>query len=331
MAWRWSSWMSLGGELNGDPAAVLAENGRLVAFWRGRDDALWHRWQEPDFSWTAPPMSLGGELNGDPAAVLAQSGRLVAFWRGRDNALWHRWQEPDFSWTAPPMSLGTDLNGDPAAVLAENGRLAAFWRGPEGTLVSQEQRADFSWDNPSGRFAPLWSQPGGRELNGDPAVTRAENGALVPFLRGADDALWHSWQEPLPDPPPEGVGGGVQTGPDDPPPPPTPLSTFALTLFEDKSTPQKGDFAFNVPPSPLLAGTTITGVRNLTVDKSQTMLPIMLTHPNGTGPARINPNQTSAAFNGLGVPGRWTGFFPIGTFIVGTDEELRIRAHVTLM
>jgi hypothetical protein len=44
---RWSQPMSLGGRLAGDPAAVLAENGRLVAFWRGTDNALWHRWQEP--------------------------------------------------------------------------------------------------------------------------------------------------------------------------------------------------------------------------------------------------------------------------------------------
>jgi hypothetical protein len=228
------------------------------------------------------------------------------------------------------MSLGNELNGDPAAVLAQNGRLAAFWRAPEGTLVSQEQKLDFSWDPPSGRFVPLWDQPGGRELNGDPAVTRAENGALVPFLRGPDDALWHRWQEPLPDAPPAG-GVGAETGPDDPPPPPRPLSMFVLTLFEDKSTPQKGDFAFRVPPDPLLAGTTITGVRNVTVDKSQTMLPIMLTHPGGTGPVRIDANQISPAFNGLGVPGRWTGFFPTGTFIIGTDEELRIRANITLM
>jgi hypothetical protein len=279
----------------------------------------WSRW-----------MSLGGELNGDPAAVLAENGRLVAFWRGTDHALWHRWQEPDFSWTVEPMSLGGDLNGDPAAVLAENGRLVAFWRGTEGTLIGQEQRLDFSWNPPFGRSVPLSDQPGGREVNGDPSAVRAENGALVTFLRGQEDSLWHRWQEPIPDAPPGG-GVGVELGPDDPPPPPSPMALFFLTLFEDKSTPQHGDFAFRVPEAPSLAGRTITGVTNLTVDKSRTMLPIMLTHPNGTGPVRINPNEISPAFNGLGVPGRWKGHFPAGTFIVGTDEEIRIRANVTLV
>jgi hypothetical protein len=192
---RWSQGMSLGGELAGDPAAVLAENGRLVAFWRGTDNALWHRWQEQDFSWSQP-MSLGARLAGDPAAVLAENGRLVALWRdiisvvpglGPAYSLWHIWQELDFSWQVPPSPLGGEVAGDPAAVLAENGRLVVFVRGTNDLLWYRWQEPNFSWASVV--------QLGG-ELAGDPAAVLAENRRAVAFWRGTDNALWHIWQEP---------------------------------------------------------------------------------------------------------------------------------------
>jgi V8-like Glu-specific endopeptidase len=183
----WSEAMSLGGELASGPSAVLADNGRLVVFWRGSDDALWHRWQDPDFSWREPPMSLGGDLTSGPSATLAANGRLVAFWRGTDDALWHRWQDEDFAWRAPPMSLGGDLTGAPSALLAENGRLVAFWRGSDDALWHRWQDPDFSWREP-----PMWLSG---QLASSPSAVRAANGRLVAFWRGTDGALWHRWQD----------------------------------------------------------------------------------------------------------------------------------------
>jgi beta-glucosidase/6-phospho-beta-glucosidase/beta-galactosidase len=187
MPWQWSSWASLGGELAGAPAAVRAQNGRLVVLWRGTDNALWHRWQDPDFAWRVPPVSLG-ELPGAPAALLAANGRLVAFWRGTDNALWHRWQDPDFAWREPPMSLGGELAGDPAAVLAENGRLVVFWRGTDNALWHRWQEPDFAWREPPMSLGDV--------MVDSPTAVLAENGRLVVFWRGPDNALWHRWQDP---------------------------------------------------------------------------------------------------------------------------------------
>jgi hypothetical protein len=194
MPWEWSStnWARLNGNpaRDGDPAsspaAVQADNEALVVFWRGTDNALWHRWQDPDSEWRQPPLSLGGELTSGPAAVRAENKRLVAFWRGTDNALWHRWQNLDFNWSEP-MSLGDPLTSGPAAVLAANKRLVVFWRGADNALWHRWQDLDFGWSQ-----APLSLAEG---LAGGPAAVLAANERLVVFWRGTDNALWHRRQD----------------------------------------------------------------------------------------------------------------------------------------
>jgi beta-glucosidase len=186
MPWQWSSWASLGGTLTSAPAALPAANGRLVVLWRGADNALWHRWQDPDFAWRQPPMSLADDLIDSPAAVLAENGRLVVFWRGPDNALWHRWQDPDFAWRQPPMSLGGELTAAPAAVLTEIRRLGVFWRGPDNALWHRSQDREFGWPEPPVSL--------GGQLTSGPAAARAQDGGLTAFVRGTDNAIWYRQQ-----------------------------------------------------------------------------------------------------------------------------------------
>ena len=40
----WSGWESLGGGIDGSPAAVSWSSGRIDVFARGMDNALWHKW-----------------------------------------------------------------------------------------------------------------------------------------------------------------------------------------------------------------------------------------------------------------------------------------------
>jgi hypothetical protein len=59
----WSGWDSLGGVITSDPAVELNADGRLGAFARGSDNALWHIWQTLPHAgpWSAWD-SLGGIL-----------------------------------------------------------------------------------------------------------------------------------------------------------------------------------------------------------------------------------------------------------------------------
>ncbi|WP_208750680.1 hypothetical protein, partial [Bradyrhizobium daqingense] len=66
----WSGWASLGGQITSDPAAIANSDGRLEAFARGTDNALWHIWQDKPHSgpWSGWA-SLGGVLLSDPLAA----------------------------------------------------------------------------------------------------------------------------------------------------------------------------------------------------------------------------------------------------------------------
>jgi hypothetical protein len=88
----WSGWASEGGVLTSNIAVGQNEDGRLEAFVRGTDQALWHKWQTaPNSGWSGW-LSEGGVLTSDIAVGHNADGHLEVFVRGTDNALWHNWQ-----------------------------------------------------------------------------------------------------------------------------------------------------------------------------------------------------------------------------------------------
>ncbi|HUO39017.1 MAG TPA: hypothetical protein VMU34_14825 [Mycobacterium sp.] len=113
----WSTWKSLDapsatGLQRMRPAVGADADGRLHVFVVGEDDALWHRWQTPDGSWSpwasrgAPPVA---GVTGCAAIVPGTDGLLQLFVAGTDGALWHIGQSaPDGGWAewfshrAPP-------------------------------------------------------------------------------------------------------------------------------------------------------------------------------------------------------------------------------------
>ena len=170
--------------------------GRLDAFVRGTDGALWHRWRDQGvWHWE----SLGGLPTSDASAVSWSSGRIDVFSRGLGGTLWHRWLNNGtwYGWE----SLGGQLAAEPAAISLAPGTLDVLVQGTDAALWRANYDAS-GWH---------WSNLGGR-LASAPSVASASAGRIDVFVEGADAALWHdtlsggtsSW---------ESVGGRLGSGP----------------------------------------------------------------------------------------------------------------------
>jgi hypothetical protein len=86
-----------------DPPVVgQNEDGRLEVFVKGKDDELWHIWQDGPGGWSLWD-SLGMPPKGffdPPVVVQNEDGRLEVFVKGKDGELWHIWQfAPNDGWS----------------------------------------------------------------------------------------------------------------------------------------------------------------------------------------------------------------------------------------
>jgi hypothetical protein len=183
---NWIGWASLGGILTSNIAVSHNADGRLEAFVRGTDNALWHCWQTtPNGNWSGWA-SLGGGLTSDPAVGSNADGRLEVFVKGTDNAIWHTWQTaPNGNWSGW-ASLGGGLTSEPTAATNADGRLEVFARGTDNAIWHTWQTA------PNGNWSG-WASLGG-VLTSDPALGSNADGRLEAFVKGTDNALWHCWQ-----------------------------------------------------------------------------------------------------------------------------------------
>ena len=107
------------------PVAVSDPGGKVDAFVKGTDNALWH-WSLAG-SWD----KVGGVLASRPAAA-NRGTRVDALVQGTDNALWHAWSTGS-GWTWEQI-LGAQLTIDPAAVSFGTNRVDAFIRYVDGSL-----------------------------------------------------------------------------------------------------------------------------------------------------------------------------------------------------
>jgi hypothetical protein len=79
----------LGGVITSNPAVAVNEDGRLEAFARGTDDALWHIAQTaPAGNWSNWA-TLGGWLDDKIATVVTSDGRVEVFAASGDESLWY--------------------------------------------------------------------------------------------------------------------------------------------------------------------------------------------------------------------------------------------------
>ncbi len=170
-------WGPQGGVLTSSPDIASWGEGRLDAFVRGTDNALWHKTWDGT-GWTGWE-SLGGYLTSDPGAVSWGPNRLDVFVRGGDNALWHRGWDGT-GWTGWAW-LGGHLTSAPDVASWGPGRLDVMVRGPDNALWHK------AWD---GTAWTGWGSLGGYLTSGPGAVSWGSN-RLDVFVRGGDNALWH--------------------------------------------------------------------------------------------------------------------------------------------
>jgi GH25 family lysozyme M1 (1,4-beta-N-acetylmuramidase) len=168
-------------------SVVPNRDGRLEAFGRGTDDALWHIWQEtPGGAWEGGWSSLGGKIAGDPVTLQNQDGRLEAFAAAADGAVYHVWQHTAGGSWSGWSKLGGTVTSPLAAASNKDGRLEVF-------ALGTDEAVWHSWQTTAGGSWSGWATLGGK-LTGGPAVGINEDGRLEVFGRAADDSVWHAWQ-----------------------------------------------------------------------------------------------------------------------------------------
>jgi hypothetical protein len=141
----WSSWVSWGGKLTASPAITGGSNGRIDAFVRGADHALWTRALRPGqplARWT----KLGGRLSTGPAAVSVGTGSFEVAAAGTDHAVWTTSTSAKWAWksigghtrSAPAMGYIPQSNG--GWVLIRGHRDGLWARGSGGGTVTPWRR-----------------------------------------------------------------------------------------------------------------------------------------------------------------------------------------------
>ncbi|KJK79414.1 hypothetical protein H634G_05005 [Metarhizium anisopliae BRIP 53293] len=148
----WSDWMSRGGDVQGDIAAVSWGHAgtRTDLFMRGADNAIHHKyydgaaWTPGVETWT----SLGGNTTGSPKAICWGANRIDVFARSAadKSVLWKAWDGAKWvpegaDWT----SLGGTALEDVAAVSSGVGHLYLFIRGADNTVYSKSY-SDGKWE-----------------------------------------------------------------------------------------------------------------------------------------------------------------------------------------
>jgi len=182
----WGAWVSLTGNVGGDPVIGRYLDGRLAVFVRGYDGIVYYQVQSsPNAafgSWNSLPENAPDHLAGNFAVAANSDGRLQLFARGNDHALWTVAQATANGAFGSWVRLGGGVASDPAVGANADGRLEVFAIGPTGHLLHAWQLS------PGGTFAALFDQGG--SVKGNPAIARNQDGRLEVFARGTDGAMW---------------------------------------------------------------------------------------------------------------------------------------------
>lgn len=167
----WAPWSFYCVEENNGTADHHAEQ-----FWRGSDNALWHRWVTSSGAWSSAA-SLHGGLKGSPTVARNADGRLEVFITGTDSHLYHIWQTQVGCCWSSWSSLGGTLTSNPRAWknYGSDLRLEVFGRGTDNAIYTIWQLS-----NQQGTGWSTWYDLGGiatsrpsvypLSLNGDPRL-----------------------------------------------------------------------------------------------------------------------------------------------------------------
>ena len=172
---RWTSWVVP----FASPAITGGSDGRIDAFVRGKNNALWTRTLRPGHPLTAWK-SLGGRLSTAPAAVTIQDNYFDVAAGGTDHAVWTASTATKWAW----KSVGGRTFSAPAIgyIPQSNGEYILI-RGTDGRL----------WANGfGGQTSTGWRRIGGKLMIGGPtaAGTRQPTPHITAAIRGTDHAVW---------------------------------------------------------------------------------------------------------------------------------------------
>jgi murein DD-endopeptidase MepM/ murein hydrolase activator NlpD len=182
----WSSWDSLEGSIQGDPAPILNGQGGLEVFVRGTDNQLKHIKQtSPGGGWGGWTTRASLNLTSAPDPARNGDGRLEVFARGSDNALWRIWQMPStFAWRTSWVSMGGSLGSKPEAIRNSGNILEVVARGFSGGLLHAKQTSV------GGSWTALTNLGG--SITSAPAMVLNEDGRPEVFARTGLD-MSHKW------------------------------------------------------------------------------------------------------------------------------------------
>ncbi len=161
-----------------NPAAVSWGTGRIDAFVRGTDNAIYTR-VFADGGWGGW-YPLGGYLTSGPTVSSWGVNRLDLFARGGDNQLWSRsWKGSGWE---PWRALGGGLASAPAATSWGVNRVDVFVRGTDNQLWHLAGDGGTNW---------LPWRPQGGQITSAPAVESWGANRLDIVARGTDAQVWH--------------------------------------------------------------------------------------------------------------------------------------------
>jgi hypothetical protein len=193
----------LGGTFEGNPRAITDQDGHTHVFVRGLDNRLWRNWFDGR-AWRGFESLGGPNFAGDPVPVLVRQasggptpGGLFVFVRTMDGTglVYRRVERRDSPWS--PLvagELSRTVGSEPSGVSRGVGIIDLFVRGDSapppgggflwhtGQTLSPVAEAPFNdWEDLS--FGPFPAAP----------CAVAAGGTIHQFVRGWDNALWHTW------------------------------------------------------------------------------------------------------------------------------------------
>jgi hypothetical protein len=127
----WGDWESLGGSVDGEPAAC-AWDGRMDVFVKGTDGACWHKTYKQKTGWGSWE-NMGGKLKpGKAPEVVAYGGKMELYITGDDNAVYRKVCEKDV-WTPEWEYMGGNVDTKPNAVAWGDGKVDVYGAGSDGS------------------------------------------------------------------------------------------------------------------------------------------------------------------------------------------------------
>jgi len=174
----WGQWTSWGGTLSASPAITGGRDGRIDAFVRGADNALWTRTLRPGHPLTAWKR-LGGHLSTAPAAVTFGNSFEVAA-GGTNHAVWLASTDSKWAWTS---AGGRTYSAPAIGYIPQSNGAWVLIHGNDNALRGKGF---------GGGRSTKWQRIGSKLIIGAPtaAGTREPTPYMIAAVRGTDHALW---------------------------------------------------------------------------------------------------------------------------------------------